>query len=79
MKFVLRSPCLFNRLPLSMAELVLPVCLLANFSQVAEVLSDVPDAVVLLASLLGREMGAKSVVLSGNESVYITNKLRLSA
>ncbi len=53
--------------------------MIANFSQVAEVLCDVPDAIVLFAGLLGREMGAKSVVLSGDESVYITNKLRLSA
>ena len=33
----------------------------------------------MLAGLLGGEMGAKSVVLRGNESLYITNKLRLLA
>lgn len=57
--------------------------MIANFSQVAEVLSDVPDAVVLFAGLLGREMGAKSVVFSGDESILATldesTNLRLEA
>ncbi len=80
MKFVLRSsPCLFDRMPLSMAEWVSESCSRACCSQVAEVLSNVPDAVVLLASLLGREMGAKSVVWVRDESVYITNKSSVSS
>ena len=37
-------------------------------SQVAEVLDDVPHAVVGLTRLLGREVGAERVVLLGFES-----------
>ena len=44
-------------------------------SQVAEVLNDVPHAVVGLARLLGREVGAERVVLIGFES---TQKLELT-